>query len=374
MSLNWPLTDTTFLQNESKRLSSLTIDTGTTKPSIKVLDQLLLPAQKKYIEIKNVDTAVSLIKNMQVRGAPLIASVAVFGICMETFVNAGANFTKDFLLSAIARLIETRPTAVNLHNVLQRLLKETDGLDGIPLIEAVRNFSFKELIDEAKDNRQLCWNGVQTISALPRKHADGYTIMTICNTGSLATTSWGTALGVISGLQDRKLLRRVICLETRPYNQGSRLTATELAHQGIEFRLICDSMAAFAINAFDVDAVIVGADRVVANGDTANKIGTYNLAIVAKHLGIPFFVALPYDTFDFKTQDGNAIVIEERKDDEMRYFNGGLICEPNTPVFNPAFDVTKAELITGYISERGFHTTVGLEELRVHATNEARGQ
>ncbi|GMT06111.1 hypothetical protein PENTCL1PPCAC_28285, partial [Pristionchus entomophagus] len=372
MTLLWPITDTKFLMDETKRLSSITIETGTTKPCIKVLDQLLLPHQKQYIEIKNVDTAVTVIKNMQVRGAPLIASVAVFGICMESFENAGTNFTKTFLEGAIKRLIDTRPTAVCIHNVLNRLLKETAGLDDIRLIEAVRGFAFKEVIDEARDNRQLCWNGVQTISALQRKNSDGFTIMTICNTGSLATTSWGTALGIISGLRDQKMLRRVICLETRPYNQGSRLTATELSHQGIEFKLICDSMAAFSVNVFDVDAVIVGADRVVANGDTANKVGTYNLAIVAKHFSVPFFVALNYDAFDFKTEEGNSIDIEERKDDEMRYFNGGLICEPKTPVFNPAFDVTKAELITGYISERGFHTALGLQQLRIDAFLENR--
>ncbi|KAF8355366.1 hypothetical protein PRIPAC_96989 [Pristionchus pacificus] len=363
MSFEWPVTDKNFLADESRRLSSITIDTGTTKPSIKVLDQLLLPGQKKYLEIKGVESAADLIKKMQVRGAPLIASVAVFGLCMESFQNAGANFTRDFMNNAILQLISTRPTAVNLRNVMNRLLKETAGLDGIPLIEAVRGFSFKELIDEARDNRQLCWNGVQTISSVPRKNPDGYTIMTICNTGSLATTSWGTALGVISGLHDQKMLRRVICLETRPYNQGSRLTATELSHQGIDFRLICDSMAAYSITEFQVDAIIVGADRVVANGDTANKVGTFNLAIVAKYFNIPFFVALPYDTFDFDTEDGNSIIIEQRKDDEMRYFNGSLICEPRTPVFNPAFDVTKADLISGYITEKGFHTTLGLKLL-----------
>ncbi|GMT37002.1 hypothetical protein PFISCL1PPCAC_28299, partial [Pristionchus fissidentatus] len=284
---------------------------------------------------------------MQVRGAPLIASVAVFGIFMETYKDGGMHFCKEFLDESAELLQKTRPTAVNLSNVMKRLMKETESQEGIELVESVRRFAFKEIVDETRDNRQLCWHGTQVISQLPRKNADGYTIMTICNTGSLATTSWGTALGVISGLQDRKMLRRVICLETRPYNQGSRLTATELNHQGITFQLITDSMAAFSIPVFDVDAVIVGADRVVANGDTANKIGTCNLAIVAKHFKVPFYVALPFDTFDFKTKDGDKIIIEQRKDDELRYFNGSLICEAKTPVFNPAFDVTKAELITG---------------------------
>ncbi|XP_075050406.1 methylthioribose-1-phosphate isomerase-like [Mixophyes fleayi] len=255
-------------------------------------------------------------------------------------------------------LISARPTAVNMKRAGDELISfltqraEQPGVTIQGLTESVIQWAESLLEKDVKDNRMIGDLGAQHILQTTGI-TGGVGIMTHCNTGSLATAGYGTALGVVRSLHALGRLSHVFCTETRPYNQGSRLTAYELVYEKIPATLITDSMAAVTMRERQVNAVVVGADRVVANGDTANKVGTYQLAVIAKYHGIPFYVAAPSTSCDLSLPTGTSIVIEERPSHELTDINGVRVAAPGIQVWNPAFDVTPNELITGIITEHG---------------------
>lgn len=357
-----------FMQGVEEQIVSHQFDRD--RRIFKVIDQLLLPRKHVWIDIKGADDAYRVIKNMQVRGAPFIATVAMLGLYMDAELDSLRESDDDYinkLKEKVAMLVSSRPTAVNLRNACDDVLAALDGGCG----RAVDKFRVKVLAEydaEKASNRQLVWSGASELLALrsngkpPGDSGDGLTIMTICNTGSCATCSWGTALGVIMGLHYTHHLKKAVVLETRPYLQGSRLTAYELCAHKAPFTLITDGMAATAMRNLRVDAVIVGADQVTSNGDTANKVGTYGLAVLAAYHKIPFYVALPMSTFNPRLADGSEIVIEERPATELTRINGELICPEDTPAWNPAFDITPSTLIHKYITEYGVLNVLELGE------------
>ena len=294
---------------------------------LELLDQRLLPDKKVYVTCRTAEQVARAIKDMVVRGAPAIGCAAAFGVVL----GKGSKKAYDVLA-------KSRPTAVNLFWALERMKKAS--------------FSKGDLEKEAKAiyeedlaaNRAMGERGAELIPDRAR-------VMTHCNTGALATAGHGTALGVIRSAKKKKV--SVIANETRPYLQGARLTAWECVQEGIPVTLITDNMAGHLMSRGEVDVVIVGADRIAANGDVANKIGTYALAVMAKRHGIPFYVAAPLSTFDPKIPDGSHIPIEERPGEEVLGYRKLRWAPKGVNVRNPAFDVTPAELITGIICEKG---------------------
>ena len=293
---------------------------------------------------------------MRIRGAPLIAIVAILGLSVDLTSNektiqklAAAEDAKLYIYGKMAYLKTSRPTAVNLFNAMEELKnivqKASDSSDEI--VQAIVSHAQFMLERDVSDNKAIGTHGADDLLS---RYPEGVRLVTICNTGSLATAGWGTALGVARELQRRGKLTSIAALETRPYNQGSRLTAYELETEKMNGTLICDSMAASYLKTKGADACVVGADRCCSNGDTANKIGTFNLAIIAKEMGVEFFVASPFTTLDVKLESGDQIEIEERPADEIINSSSapkGMAC------WNPAFDVTPAEYITGIITEKG---------------------
>jgi methylthioribose-1-phosphate isomerase len=290
---------------------------------LELLDQRLLPGKKKYVACKTAEQVAKAIKDMVVRGAPAIGCAAAFGVVLSK------GTPKSF-----AVLAKSRPTAVNLFWALERMRKAKN-------LEAEAKAIFAE---DLAGNRAMGKLGAELI---PERAC----VMTHCNTGALATAGHGTALGVIRSAKSKHI--RVIANETRPYLQGARLTAWELVREGIPCTLITDSMAGHLMSCGEVDVVVVGADRIAANGDTANKIGTYPLAVLAKRHGIPFYVVAPLSTFDLKISSGKEIPIEERSADEVTGYRDVRWAPRGIKVRNPAFDVTPAELITGIVCEKG---------------------
>jgi len=294
---------------------------------LELLDQRLLPEKTVYLTCRTAAEVAAAIRDMVVRGAPAIGCAAAFGIALDK--KSGRP-----LDAAFEALASSRPTAVNLFWALERMKKAKD-----PEAEAIAIYE-----EDLAANRAMGKLGAELIP-------EGARVMTHCNTGALATAGYGTALGVIRSAKDKKI--SVIANETRPYLQGARLTAWELVQEGIPCTLITDSMAGHLMSRGEVDVVIVGADRIAANGDVANKIGTYPLAVLAKRHGIPFYVAAPLSTFDPKIPDGSHIPIEERPAAEVTGYRGTRWAPEGVSVRNPAFDVTPAELITGIICEKG---------------------
>jgi methylthioribose-1-phosphate isomerase len=290
---------------------------------LELLDQRLLPDKAVYVTCRSAEEVAQAIRDMVVRGAPAIGCAAAFGVVL----SKGSPESFDVLA-------RSRPTAVNLFWALERM-KKAKNLEA----EAIAIYE-----EDLAANRAMGKLGAELIP-------EGARVMTHCNTGALATAGYGTALGVIRSAKDKKI--SVIANETRPYLQGARLTAWELVQEGIPCTLITDSMAGHLMARGEVDLVIVGADRIAANGDVANKIGTYPLAVLAKRHGIPFYVAAPCSTFDPKIQDGSRIPIEERPASEVTGYRGTRWAPEGVSVRNPAFDVTPAELITGIICEKG---------------------
>jgi len=290
---------------------------------LELLDQRLLPGKTTYVTCRTAQQVAKAIRDMVVRGAPAIGCAAAFGVVLGKGSKA-----------AYAALAKSRPTAVNLFWALERMKKAGD-------LQAEARAIFEE---DLAANRELGRLG----AALIPEHAR---VMTHCNTGALATAGYGTALGVIRSSKSKKV--SVIANETRPYLQGARLTAWECVQERIPCTLITDNMAGHMMARGEVDLVIVGADRIAANGDVANKIGTYTLAVLASRHGIPFYVAAPLSTFDPSIPDGSGIPIEERPADEVTGYKGSRWAPRGVKVRNPAFDVTPAELITAIITERG---------------------
>lgn len=332
-----------FLKDESRRLASLKFQEG----RLQVLDQLKLPHEFEYIDVAGVDDAFHVIKTMKVRGAPLIAVVGCLGLFLELKKIPDVEFVK-VVREKIAYLITSRPTAVDLRNALNSILPL---LDEVNVRERVEKALINVYECEKEANRRLVWNGYREL--VDGKEDHQLTVMTICNTGSLATCSWGTALGVIRALHSEGRLKMCYALETRPYNQGSRLTASELVHGGVPFKLITDSMAAAKMKSEKIDAVLTGADCVALNGDTANKIGTYMLAVLAKYHHVAFYPVVPSTSINKRMETGDDIVIEERPAEELLTFNGVLTAPKETKVWNPAFDVTPAHLITKIVTDFG---------------------
>ncbi|XP_055531638.1 methylthioribose-1-phosphate isomerase [Wyeomyia smithii] len=334
-----------------------------------VLDQLLLPAQSKYISVKGVEDGWKVINKMQVRGAPAIAIVGCLSLAVEVMrekFDSKNSFRRE-IEGKLNYLISARPTAVNMKLAADDLLSLVNKLaddESVSLERMKQNFldAVEGMLEkDISDNKAIGKNGADAILS----HASGGTpikILTHCNTGSLATAGYGTALGVIRRLWEMKRLEHVYCTETRPYNQGARLTAYELVHDKLPATLILDSMAASLFKFNRIAAAVVGADRVAANGDTANKIGTYQIAVVANYHKVPFFVAAPFTSIDLAIQSGDHITIEERPDREMTHVGEHRIAAPGIACWNPAFDVTPAELITGIITEKGVFKPTELRE------------
>jgi methylthioribose-1-phosphate isomerase len=290
---------------------------------LELLDQRLLPEQTACVTCRSAEEVAQAIRDMVVRGAPAIGCAAAFGVVLSKGSPA-----------AYEVLAKSRPTAVNLFWALERMKKARD-------LEAEARAIYEE---DLAANRAIGKLGAQLIGERAR-------VMTHCNTGALATAGYGTALGVIRAAKSKNI--SVIANETRPYLQGARLTAWELVQEGIPCTLITDSMAGHLMSQGEVDVVVVGADRIAANGDVANKIGTYPLAVLAERHAIPFYVAAPISTFDLNIPDGSHIPIEERPAAEVTGYRDTRWAPQGVAVRNPAFDVTPAELITGIICEKG---------------------
>ncbi|KAJ5683616.1 hypothetical protein N7462_006781 [Penicillium macrosclerotiorum] len=347
---------------------------------LEILDQLQLPFIEKYIPIQTAEDGWNAIKEMKVRGAPAIAIVAMLALASELHArNAAGQIPEDaeeaqqLIAQKLDYLVTSRPTAVNLADAARKLGKlvvsqaAQSGATGQSTIQAFIQAAEEMLGKDLDDNQRIGHNGAEWIKEHATKAGAPVAVLTHCNTGSLATSGYGTALGVIRSLASKNILRHAYCTETRPYNQGSRLTAFELVHDKIPATLITDSMAAalLADTSAGVNAIVVGADRVAANGDTANKIGTYSLAVLAKHHGVKFLVAAPLTTIDLATKTGSDIVIEQRPAAEMTSIKGRArarparlletvcIAAPGINVWNPAFDITPAALIDGIITEVG---------------------
>ena len=314
-----------------------------------ILDQRKLPLTTSYIKCKSYKTVIDAIYTLSVRGAPLIGIAAAYGMVLAAIESQKLpkSGQKDFIINAGNKLKNTRPTAVNLSLVINKILKLTEKSD----LKNIINILLKEATDIDKEDQILCDeianNGIELF-----KNKTNLKILTHCNTGSLATQGIGTALGIIKKLNLNKQIKCIYIDETRPLLQGSRLTAYELNNEKVPCKLITDSTAAFILKKEKIDAVIVGADRIASNGDTANKIGTYGLAIAAKFHNIPFYIAAPSSTFDFNLKNGNQIIIEERDSKEIKEYNNKEISPKEIDVYNPAFDVTDNTLITGFITEK----------------------
>ncbi|MBE8540037.1 S-methyl-5-thioribose-1-phosphate isomerase [Geoglobus acetivorans] len=319
--------------------------------TIKLIDQRKLPDTFEVLECKNVVELGEAIKTLAVRGAPALEAAGGYGVALAAFERdfTSVEEIKEYIKKGAEYLASTRPTAVNLFVGIERVLKE--ALKG-ERVEEVRELALKEaqrIADEdVERNRKMGKIGAELFE-------DGDSILTICNTGSLATVYWGTALGVIrSAVEEGKKIRVYAC-ETRPLNQGSRLTTWELMQDGIDVTLITDSMAGIVMQKGMVNKVIAGADRIVRDA-VFNKIGTYTLAVLAKHHGIPFYIAAPKTTFDW-SKKADDVKIEERSREEIIYCNvkcGKTLMAPqDVKVYNPAFDPTPLELVSAIITEYG---------------------
>lgn len=342
---------------------------------LEILDQLLLPESCIFIPICNVEDAWAAIREMKVRGAPAIAIVGCLSLAVELRKLAAPETKEElcrFVKEKLDYLVTSRPTAVNTQLAAEACVKlcarltDNTSVDTTAAKEDIIKHLEAMLADDVADNLAIGEHGAGDIT---KKNAtkDKLRILTHCNTGSLATAGYGTALGVIRSLHKANKLDQVYCTETRPYNQGSRLTAFELVYEKIPATLVCDSMAAAAMKQFKIDAVIVGADRVAANGDTANKIGTYQLAVLAKSHDVLFYVAAPFSSIDFQIPNGQSIPIEERPHSEMTHTGSIRTAAAGINCWNPGFDVTPAELITGgIITEKGVFKP---DQLAPHQSN-----
>ena len=323
------------------------------KDSVLLINQTRLPNEYSFVEIHRSEDMAQAIKTMIVRGAPAIGIAAAYGMyfgAREIETNERHEFLQQ--LENVASLLRsTRPTAVNLFWAISRMLKA--AYETMGTVEEIRETLLQTAQTINNEDLQTCLaigdNGLKILPAYPEK----LTILTHCNAGALATAGYGTALGVVRSAWKEGRLARVYADETRPRLQGAKLTAWECAQEGIPVTVITDSMAAHCMQQNMIDLVVVGADRITANGDTANKIGTYNLALVARAHNIPFYVAAPISTIDFSLTAGSQIPIEERHPAEIYQIGDNLLTPGGVEYYNPAFDITPAELITAIITENG---------------------
>jgi len=315
---------------------------------VKILDQTGLPQKEVYLELDAYQDIASAIAELKIRGAPAIGVAGAYGIAIGALeIESGTK--GDFLekFRQVSRAIAvTRPTARNLFMAVERMEQVAEtGKDVGEIKKALVEEAIAIHSEEAEATEKISQSGAELIK-------DGFTILTHCNTGPLATTGYGTALGAIIRAKEQGKKVKVFADETRPLLQGARLTTWELKKAGIPVTLITDSMAGYFISRGEIDCVIVGADRIAANGDTANKIGTYTLAVLARENGIPFYVAAPTTTIDPSLATGAEIPIEQRKAEEVTHIQGVCVA-PDCEVANPAFDVTPHKYITAIITERG---------------------
>ncbi len=313
-----------------------------TDAGVVMIDQTRLPREQVFVTCKSYVEVAVAIRSMVIRGAPAIGVAAAMGVALG--VQEDADFDR-----VCETLASTRPTAVNLFWAIERMRALRASLSGEPRGEIVRR-----MIEEAKairlDDIAICQAmGKHGAALVP----DGKTVLTHCNAGALATAGYGTALGVIRAAAEAGKKIDVFADETRPFLQGARLTAWELQQDGIPTTLITDNMAGHFLHSGRIGCVVVGADRIAANGDVANKIGTYSLAVLAKENGVPFYVAAPVSTFDLTLKSGDLIPIEQRSAEEVTHVFGVAVAPENIAVENPAFDVTPARYVTAIISERG---------------------
>jgi len=318
---------------------------------VELIDQTLLPTELRILSIDSVEALWQAIRTLQVRGAPAIGVAAAMGavLAVRDVPEGDEAGLFEKLDSACAYLAGCRPTAVNLTWALRRMRQKAESLRGEPTA-AIKQALLAEAEAIRREDEATCRAIGAAGADLIR---DGCGVLTHCNAGALATSAYGTALAVLYAAHEAGKRFRVFVDETRPLLQGSRLTAWELSQAGIETVVICDGAAAAVMRQGKVDLVITGADRIARNGDTANKIGTYSVAVAAKAHGIPFYVAAPTSTFDLTLADGDGIPIEERPAEEIRCGFGRVTAPEEAACYNPAFDVTPADLIRGIVTERG---------------------
>jgi methylthioribose-1-phosphate isomerase len=317
-----------------------------------LIDQTALPAELRELACRDAATVHEAIRTLRVRGAPAIGIAAAYGVClgMQPFVQQDEAAFFQRLPEVTDFLAGSRPTAVNLFWALRRVRERAESLRGRQSPTEILAALLAEACAIHAEDRAMCHAiGRHGADLLP----DGVGVLTHCNAGGLATAGYGTALGVIRGAIDAGKTVRVIADETRPFLQGARLTAWELLQDGIETLLIADGAAGSLMRRREIDLVVVGADRIAANGDVANKIGTYPVAVLAKENGIPFYVAAPTSTIDLACPDGEAIPIEERDPREVTELFGTRIAPAGVGVLNPAFDVTPQRYVAAIVTERG---------------------
>ena len=335
-----------------------------TPEGVRFIDQTKLPLEESYVLAIDYQQVADVIVTMVVRGAPAIGVSAAYGVALGA-IRSKAATAKEFgpeFDTICARLAGTRPTAVNLFWAIDRMKRVFSGLlSSNPTMKQVQDTLLTEAHAMYEEDIAACKTmGAHGGSLLP----DEGGVLTHCNAGALATCGYGTALGVIRSAVEMGKKIHVYADETRPFLQGARLTAWELMADGIPTTVICDNMAASLMRAGKIKAVVVGADRIAANGDFANKIGTYNVAILAKEHGIPFYCAAPWSTIDTATAIGDAIPIEERSAKEVTHHGGKQLTPHNVGICNPAFDVTPAKYVTAIITERGVLRAPYIESLK----------
>lgn len=329
--------------------------------TLRLLNQANLPDKEEYIDIHTIEDVYEAIISLKVRGAPVIGLAAGFGLALavkqypQQLAEAKQQFSEH-----IQYLASSRPTAVNLFWVLQQMVQIGETANSVDELQQLVTEKAIYLLQE--DEERCKRIGEHALQVLGKNR----TVMTICNAGTIATAKYGTALAPFHLGSERGILFNVYACETRPVFQGARLTAWELQKSNVNVTLITDSMAAHTIDVKGVEAIIVGADRIARNGDTANKIGTRNLAILAQAFNIPFYVAAPTSTIDFSIDNGAQIPIEERHVEEVTQYRGVQIAPTGTHVFNPAFDVTPASFITGIITEEGVFAPEAVNNININ--------
>ena len=322
--------------------------------NVKIIDQTKLPGKLQYITCRDIKTLWKAIRRLSVRGAPALGVSAAFGVLLGIKSFKGSDIQKfvKHILKTCDYIGTSRPTAVNLFNVLDQMrviVLQCKNCSVRELKQRLKEEAFRIYEEDCSVCRKMGNFGARLIK-------NNSQIMTVCNAGALATADYGTALGVMYSAKSQKKKFKVYACETRPLLQGARLTTWELLRAKIDTTLICDSMAATLMREGKVDAIFTGADRIAPNGDAANKIGTYSLAVLAKHHKVPFYIVAPRSTFDMGIKSGKQIPIEQRGREEVIHFGNRLTAPKQVKVYNPAFDVTDHKLITAIITEKGVIT------------------